>query len=330
MVRTDDRNNDYEVCPNVRTGARSCAFRLAGACAGWGAASAGEMGHYVAGSWSPRDVIAAPPGIIAAAPYIAFYSADEARTGSGVPIDGRNGLYAGTDSWMFTPVNVFAPKTRVLGADWSITLVPAYGEAGANARLTALGERITLFETNRTAIGDTYVVPATLTWTLDEYWSLSAQYAFWAPTGSYDAQRADNVGLGYWSHDFRGTVSWFPLGNPGMLVSASLVYEVNGKKEGFDLTPAPHAAFELGYSMAFSERLLAGVNFNALKETQDASGSDAAEDGRDRMYSAGLEGTYWIAPGKLGATVRINYEFDVRDRFEGTTFVVGLNWIWPQ
>lgn len=315
---------------DVRTPSRYCAVVLTGACTCLGDASAGEMGHYVAGSWSPRDVIAAPPGLIAIAPYLAFYSADEARTGSGVPIDGRNGLYAGTDAWMFTPVIVFAPKTQLLGADWNITVVPAYGEAGANARLSAFGENITLFETNRTAIGDTYVVPATLTWKLDDYWSVSAQYAFWAPTGSYDAQRADNVGLGYWSHDFRGTVSWFPLGNPGILISASLVYEVNGEKQGYDLTPAPHAALELGYSMAFSERLMAGVNLNALKETGDASGSDAAEDGRDRMYSAGIEGTYWFRPGRLGTTVRINYEFDVRDRFEGTTFLLGLNWILRQ
>jgi hypothetical protein len=288
-------------------------------------AGAGEMGHYVAGSWSPRDLLAAPPGLFAAAGYAAFYSADRARTGDGVVIDGDDGLYVGADSWMVTPVIVYAPRQKVLGADWSITLVPAYGEAGANARLTAFGEAVTLFDNNRTALGDTYLVPATLTWALNPTLSLSAQYAVWVPTGSYDADRADNVGLGYWSHDFRGTVSWFPLGNPGILLSASVVHEINGSKEGFDIDPAPHTSLELGFSMATSERFMFGLMLNGLWETGVSDGSQAAEDGRDRLYSFGGEATYWFRPGKLGGTVRYTNEFDVRDRFEGDTLVAGVN-----
>ncbi|MBN1296617.1 transporter [bacterium] len=57
--------------------------------------------------------------------------------------------------------------------------------------------------------------------------------------GEYDADRADNVGLGYWSHNFRGTVLYFPLENPGILLSASMLHEINSEKEGFDLRPAP-------------------------------------------------------------------------------------------
>jgi hypothetical protein len=290
-------------------------------------AMAGEMGHYAAGSWSPRDLLAAPPGTLAIAPYLTLYSADSARTGDGSVVNGANGLNVGADSWMLTPVIVYAPQRKLLGADWSMVLVPAYGEAGANARLTAFGQDITLFDNNRTGVADTYFVPATLTWKRSETLSLSAQYAVWVPTGSYDPRRADNVGLGYWSHDLRGTVSYFPLGHPGILVSASVVHEVNGRKEGFDLRPAPHTSLELGYSMALSERLMFGALASASWETGDASGSDAAEDGRDRAYSVGLEATYWLVPGKFGAMARASREFDMRDRFEGATFTVGFNYL---
>lgn len=290
-------------------------------------AEAGEMGHYVAGSWSPRDLIAAPAGLVAVATYGAIYSADQARTGSGQKVDGTGGLYAGADSWMFTPVLVFSPERKLLGADWSVTIVPSFGAAGANARLTGFGESVTLFDNSRTGLGDTYLVPATLTWALNPKLSLSAQYAVWAPTGRYEAERADNVGLGYWSHDLRGTVSWFPLGNPGILVSASVVHEINGEKEDFDLRPAPHTSLELGFSMATSARFMFGLLLNGLWETGSASGADAAEDGRDQMYSAGAEATYWFTPGRLGGTVRYAREFEVRDRFEGSTWVAGLNFI---
>ena len=90
-------------------------------------------------------------------------------------------------------------------------------------------------------------------------WAVSAQHAFWAPVGEYSPTRSDNVGLGYWSHDVRGTVSYFPLGNPGLLLSAS------------------------------------------------------------------LEASYWFVPGKFGAMARVTQELQVRDRFQGTTYTVGIN-----
>lgn len=291
------------------------------------ATHAGELGHYVAGSWSPRDLVSAPAGLKVFAPYVSFYDADKARTGSGTKVDASEGIAVGANSWMFTPVLVYAPSMKPLAADWSITVVPAYGEAGANARLTAFEQDITLFDNNNTGWGDLYVIPANLTWHLNSMWAVSAQYAFWSPVGEYDTDRADNVGLGYWSHDFRGTVSFFPLGNPGLLLSASVVHEINGRKEGFDLRPAPHTSAELGASMAFSERFMCGVMAGGIWETGDATGDDAMEDGHDRMLNAAVEASYWFMPGKFGTMARITREFSVRDRFEGTTFTGGLNYL---
>ena len=291
------------------------------------AARAGEQGHYVPSSWSPRDLISAPAGLTVFAPYVSFYDANKARTGSGNRIDASKGIDVGADSWMFTPVLVYAPDVKLLGADWSMTVVPAFGEAGANARLTAFGQNITLFDNSNTGWGDLYVIPANLTWHLSPKWAVSAQYAFWAPVGEYAADRADNVGLGYWSHNFRGSVSFYPLGNPGLLLSASVVHEINGRKEGFDLRPAPHTSFELGASMAFSERFMLGVMFGGIWETGDASGRDAKEDGHDRMLNAAIEASYWFRPGKLGVMVRATQEFEVRDRFEGRTVTAGVNFL---
>lgn len=290
--------------------------------------SAGEMGHYVAGSWSPRDLLSAPPGTRAFAPYVALYDARRARTGDGHKVDANSGIDVNANSWMFTPVFVFAPTASLWGADWSITVVPAYGEASANARLTAFELDQGLFDNSNTGIADTYVVPLNLTWHLNDYWAWSFQYAFWAPTGEYDSDRADNVGLGYWSHDFRATASYFPWGNPGLLLSVSVLHEINGEKKGFDLTPADHTALELGASMALSERTLVGLLVHGLWETGDVKGRDATEDGRDRMYGIGLEASYWFLPGKLGTTGRVSREFRVRDRFEGTTLMVGLNFLY--
>jgi hypothetical protein len=288
-------------------------------------AQAGEQGHYVPGSWSPRDLISAPEGMKVVAPYVTFYDAGSARTGDGERIDSSTGIDVGANSWMFTPVIVYAPPIEFLGADWMVVAVPAFGEAGANARLTAFEEDIPLFDNNNTGLGDLYAIPLNATWHLSEKWAVSAQYSLWAPIGEYASDRSDNVGLGYWSHDFRGTVSYFPWSNPGLLLSASVLHEINGDKQGFDLRPAPHTSVELGASMAFSERILGGVMLGGIWETGDASGTEVTEDGHDRMLNAAIEASYWVVPGELGAMARITREFSVRDRFEGTTYTVGLN-----
>jgi hypothetical protein len=292
-----------------------------------GATHAGEQGHYTPASWSPRDLLSAPAGTRGIAPYISYYAADSARTGSGEKVDASKGIDVAANSWMFTPVFFYAPPVTLLGADWAITVVPAYGEAGANARLTAFQQDITLFDNNNTGWADLYVIPANLTWHLNPTWAVSAQYAFWAPVGEFDPDSADNVGLGYWSHNFRGTASYFPRDNPTLLLSASVLYEINGDKEGFDLRPAPHASVELGASWAVSERFICGVIAGGIWEMGNASGRDASEDGRDRMLNAGAEATYWFVPGKVGAMARITREFGARDRFQGTTATLGANFL---
>jgi hypothetical protein len=62
-------------------------------------------------------------------------------------------------------------------------------------------------------------------------------------------------------------------------------------------------------------------------ETGNASGNDAAEDGRDRVLNAGTEASYWFVPGKFGAMARITQEFHARDRFEGATLTLGANFL---
>ena len=288
---------------------------------------AGDIGHYVSGSWGGRDLLPAPQGSIFIAPYAAFYHADEARDGSGHVIDGSDGVKVTCDSWMTQIVIGYTPKIKVLGADWGIMAIPAFGAAGAAAKLTDGYGGQTLFDDKGTGLADWYIMPANLSWQINPYITLSAQYGFWAPVGKYSADSTDNVGLGYWSNDFRGTFTYYPMGNPGILIFASVVEEINGKKQGYDLTPAPHTSGELGFSMALSEKFMFGLLASGIWETGSPKGSDANEDGRDRMFNAGAEASYYFIPAKLGATLRILKEFEVLDRFEGATLIAGLNFL---
>ena len=75
--------------------------------------------------------------------------------------------------------------------------------------------------------------PVWLDWSL-QHWDLALGYGFYAPTGRYDvdtisiagrdvrAEDTDNIGLGYWTHQFQGAVSWYPFDNKGTAVTGAL------------------------------------------------------------------------------------------------------------
>ena len=107
-------------------------------------------------------------------------------------------------------------------------------------------------------LGDLYVQPLWLGWT-QEHWDLALGYGFYAPIGKYDTETitlpvvgpltveaADNIGLGFWTHQFQGAVAWYPWADKRMAVATALTYEIHGEKDDFDLTPGDNAHVELG------------------------------------------------------------------------------------
>jgi hypothetical protein len=41
------------------------------------------------------------------------------------------------------------------------------------------------------------------------------------------AEAADNIGLGFWTDQFQGAVTWYPWAHKGTAVSAVLTYEIH-------------------------------------------------------------------------------------------------------
>ena len=62
-------------------------------------------------------------------------------------------------------------------------------------------------------------------------------YSFYAPTGRYETGADDNIGLGFWTHQFQGFGYYFPIEHQATAIMAGLTYEVNGQIEDVDVTP---------------------------------------------------------------------------------------------
>jgi hypothetical protein len=83
----------------------------------------------------------------------------------------------------------------------------------------------------------------------------------YAPVGKYDtstlplprgatvtAESSDNIGLGFWTHQLQGAVTWYPWAHKATAVLAALTYEIHGDKEDFDLTPGQNLTLNWGIS----------------------------------------------------------------------------------
>jgi hypothetical protein len=86
-------------------------------------------------------------------------------------------------------------------------------------------------------------------------------YGFYAPVGQYNPEQvtlpvigeitteaADNIGLGFWTHQLQGAGAWYPWEDKRMAVAGALTYEIHGKKEDFDLTPGQNLTLNWGVS----------------------------------------------------------------------------------
>ena len=76
---------------------------------------------------------------------------------------------------------------------------------------------------------------------------------------------ADNIGLGFWTHQVQGAVTWYPWAHKATAVVTALTYEIHTDKEDFDLTPGQNLTWNWGISQ-----------FLPLRKDQDASARSRA------------------------------------------------------
>jgi hypothetical protein len=197
-------------------------------------------------------------------------------------------------------------------------------------------------ETSQFAVGDLFVQPLWLGWTLT-HWDVALGYGFYAPTGKYDtstltlprgatvtATAADNIGLGFWTHQVQGAVMWYPWAHKATAVLTALTYEIHGDKEDFDLTPGQNLTWNWGISQFLplhkDQHLLleAGLTGYSSWQITDDAGRDARNPSvHDEVHAVGGQLGLTYVPWVAALNVRYLGEFAAQDRFQG--HVIGLS-----
>jgi hypothetical protein len=273
-------------------------------------------------------VFTAPPGWYSALFYTGYH-ADRAKDSSGntvssVDIGGRTiPVDANTTSHSLAAVLTYGSNISILGGRYGFIISPSFGDTAFQTRI---GNAQQGFDVggNGTGLGDTLVTPIQMTWSVGKF-DHGFQYGVWVPTGKYEANSSDNVGLGFWSQDLRYSIAYYPDQERWKTaLIGSVLWEWNGKQSGVDLTPGQSITVELAVNHFFSPQWSAAIFGHGQWQITDDYG-EASSPGNYRVFAAGLQGNY-NATRNVSLYARIWLEFGARDRFEGQFLQVGASY----
>jgi len=289
-----------------------------------GQAHAQFNGHNGLGDFGVLSGSQPEPGFYALAFYYR-YGTDLLRNGDGEEVGFETNDPGDLTVNSFAPMLWWVTDHKVLGANYGALLVLPIANIGLEVPILDRKS-----ETG-TALGDLYFQPVNLGWHRERA-DFTAGLAFFAPTGRYEADADDNVGLGMWTFELNAGTSIFLDEARSWHLATTAYYETHSEKKDSDAKVGDIITLEGGFGKSFMEGALTvgAAYFAQWKITDDDFGTDfelplGREIGKHKVYGFGPEVTVPLATSeKLIALVNIRYlwETGARTKTEGHALAI--------
>jgi hypothetical protein len=316
-----------------------------------GRVRAGEVGHFTPGLLNIRDFVVPDPGFYGVL-YNYWYSSDRLNDRNGnkvssITIGPGPGLTLNVgvdlDLYAVVPTFIWVSNWKSAGAKYAAFIAPSFANSSISAALATETGRGINASTSSFGVGDLFVQPIWLGWS-PTHWDFAVGYGFYAPVGKYNTDTVtlpavgtftttstDNIGLGFWTQQIQGAVSWYPWADKRMAVCGALTYEIHGNKKDFDLTPGQDLTLNRGISqylpLTQDQKLMLEVGpagYDSWQITDD-SGRDARNPSvHDQVHAVGGQLGLMHVPSVLALNFHGFYEYAARDRFQGASFGVNI------
>jgi hypothetical protein len=330
----------------LRAAALACAFATPGT------ARAGETGHFNPGVANIRDFYIPDPGFYGVL-YDYWYTTDRLNDRHGHKVSSVTvgpgpgvtlGVDVNVDVYAIAPTLIWVSDWKLLGAKYSAYISPSFANSSISASLATASGSGRDADTSQFDVGDLFVQPLWLGWGLT-HWDFALGYGFYAPVGRYDTETlnlpvvgpvkvesADNIGLGYWTHQIQGAAAWYPWDDKRMAVSGVLNYEINQDKEGFDFTAGQRLTLNWGISQYLplkSDKTLllelGPAGYDSWQVTDDTGSAARHPRSHDEADAVGGQLGVSYVPWLLSLNFHGFYEFYAEDRFQGASAGVNLS-----
>jgi len=300
---------------------RLIAFMVLALCGSTAALHAQLSGHNTKGDFGLLAGSQPPPGLYLVAPLYIRYEADTLRNRDG----DRLALDFSLDVNAYVLGVLWVSEKKFLGGNYSFQIFPAFTDNALEAPGLGVDESVS------TGLTDLYVVPLHLGWQRERA-DFVAGLGIFAPTGSYEADADDNLGLGMWSFElFGGTTLYFDEARSWHFATNAF-YETHTEKEGSDVRVGDLLTLEGGFGKSLMEGAVSvGVAYYAQWKTSD---DDLGLDfvlpsgrrlGKHEVFGVGPDVTFPIATKKKlygFLNARYFWESGARSTLEGSSLLV--------
>ena len=217
------------------------------------------------------------------------------------------------------PVIFYASKFKILNATYMASINPIYMTSNYRINIQASDTSVNA-TTNTSGFGDLSFIPLGLGWSIKDRVDISFFYTIYAPTGRYETGAADNIGKGYWTHQFQlPTYFYFMEKATALFVMPTL--EINGKIKDRDFRSGNRFTIEYGISQYVTPwlelELINGHNWQVGDDKGEAVWwRQSALDVRDQTSNVGFGIGVWPWEGRLNIRVKYAMDYGTKQRYK--------------
>ena len=218
------------------------------------------------------------------------------------------------------PVLFFASNFKIFGAQYLASANPSFVSSGYKMNIHASLSDTTITTTGNTGgFGDLAMMPLGLGWSFNKKIDLSFFYTFYAPTGRYHTGAADNVGRGYWTHQFQ-LPAYFYFMDKATALFVMPTFETNSKIKDSDVRAGSRFSFEYGISQYLTSwlelEILNGHNLQIGDDTgEDVWWNNTQLEFKDRASTFSFGAGVWPWEGRLNMRIKYAMDYRVKQRY---------------
>lgn len=281
-------------------------------------------GHNGLGDFGVLSGSQPAPGFYASALYYR-YGTDLLRNRDGEEIGFETNDPGDLTVNAFAPILWWVSDHKLLGANYGAILALSVANLALEIPILDRASK------SGTALGDLYFQPVNLGWHRERA-DFQAGLAFFAPTGRYEADADDNVGLGMWTFELSAGASVFFDQAKSWHLATMAFYETHGEKKDSDAKVGDILSLEGGIGKSFMDGALTvgAAYFAQWKLTDDDFGTDFEIPGdlaigKHTVFGIGPDITVPLATSeKLIAMLNVRYlwETGAETKTEGQSLVI--------
>ncbi|MBF0102152.1 MAG: transporter [Desulfobacterales bacterium] len=265
-------------------------------------------GHYTNGAEGIKAASLPPPGYYWRL-YNCLYTSNENMDayGNKLPIDFDITLYGLINRF------IWVSKTEILGGNYfSDLIIPVLN---IDLKVGALG-----VDDREFGLSDICFEPFGISWHGAQY-DAAVAFGVYAPTGEADEPVA--LGKDYWTGMFTWGGTYYLDSEKTLSGSVLARYEIHTEQNDSDIRAGNDFHFEWGLGKTIAKVWDVGLAGYCHWQVSQDSGKGSG-DIKDRVYGIGPEVIGFLPPIKLFVSLRGIWEFEAKDRPEGTITTLTL------